>query len=83
MKNIETCTIVIRMEENFDCDSRFDPETIVKHAWARMVPWFTERHGIRSGELSVGDGETGGHRITIEWKYETEYVPPSQEGTDE
>lgn len=79
MKNVETCTVTIRMEQNYDCESRFDPENIVKDSWQRMVPWFTERHGIRAGTLTVGDGDTGGHRVSIEWKYEQEYDPPSQE----
>jgi hypothetical protein len=78
MKNIETCTVIIRMEENFDSNARFDPETIVKDAWGRMVPWFTERHGIRAGTLTVGDGEDAGHQVSIQWKYETEYDPPTQ-----
>ena len=79
MKNIEICTVVIRMEENFECDSRFDPESIVKNAWMRLVPWFTERHGVRSGKIEVGDGESGGHSVTFAWRYENEYEPPTQE----
>jgi hypothetical protein len=66
------------MEENYDCDSRFDPETIVKDTWGRLVPWFTERHGVRSGKIEIGDGENGGHSVTFEWKYEQEYEPPTQ-----
>jgi len=79
VKNIETCTIVIRMEENFHCESRFDPETIVKNVWGRLIPWFTERHGVRSGVMQVGDGETGGHSVTFEWKYENDFEPATQE----
>lgn len=80
MRNVETCTITIRMEENFDLEecggyNRFDPETIVKETWQRMVAFFTERRGVRSGELTLD----GGHTVTIGWKYETEYEPPTQE----
>lgn len=78
MKNIETCTVTIRMEENFDCDSRFDPESIVKNAWNMLIPWFTERHGVRTGTMQIGDGNEGGHSVTFEWRYENEYDPPTQ-----
>jgi hypothetical protein len=66
------------MEQNYDCESRFDPETIVKTAWTRLVPWFTERHGVRSGQLQIGDGESDGHNVTFKWTYENEYEPPTQ-----
>jgi hypothetical protein len=82
MKNIETCTVIIRIEENFESNSRFDPETIVKNTWTCLVPWFTERHGVRSGSSQIGDGEDDGHKVTFEWKYENEYEPPTQEEMD-
>lgn len=72
MRNTETCTVIIRMEENLNSSNRFDPETIVKEAWTRLVPWFTERHGVRAGSLQISDGEDAGHLVTFEWKYENE-----------
>jgi hypothetical protein len=63
----ETFTVTIVMHLDPDSDERFDPETFVKNAWSRMIPWFTERHGVREGSINLNHG----HPVTIDWKYET------------
>lgn len=68
----EVCTITITTTDHYDRDFGFDMEDCVKNAWVRMVPWFTNRHGIRQGSMSLNDGA-----VQIEWRYE---YPQEEEG---
>ena len=60
----ERCTIIITVDETLGAPS-FREEDIVKQAWQYMVPFFTKRHGVSAGKITLNDN------IHIEWKYDT------------
>jgi hypothetical protein len=67
----QVCQITITADDDYErgCVG-FDFEDVVKNCWGFMVPWFTSRHGVRSGHIALNDGE-----VQIEWRYtETETV---------
>lgn len=61
----EKCTIEIQISDDYDRELGFELEDVVKNAWGHMVPWFTRRHGITNGVISLEDGA-----VTIKWLYE-------------
>jgi hypothetical protein len=60
----ETCTIVVTVTEDYDRCYGHDLEVVVKNAWTAMVPFYTARHGVRHGAISLNEGV-----VKIEWSY--------------
>jgi hypothetical protein len=60
----ETCTITVTITEDYDRCYGYDLENVVKNAWGSMVPFYTARHGVRRGSISLNEGV-----VTIEWSY--------------
>lgn len=60
----EVCTITITCEDKNDS---YREEDVVKTYWPYMLPFFTRRHGVESGKMSLGSG------VEISWRYETIY----------
>jgi len=60
----EVCIIRVEMDE--DIRPYFAPELedTVKQAWGYLTPWFTRRHGVRNGEISLNDGA-----VKFTWEY--------------
>lgn len=67
MADREICTITVCLSHDYNRELGFELEDAVKESWSRMVPWFTRRHGIKSGAIDL---ENGAVRIT--WRYEQE-----------
>jgi hypothetical protein len=63
---IEVCTITVTIRDKLD---HFQEEDIVKNIWPYMTPWFTRRHGVSNGKITLSDGA-----VEVGWKYETQYT---------
>lgn len=57
----ERCVITIDVEARSD---NYREEDWVKNIWSYMIPFFTKRHGVRKGEISLEDGS-----VRITWEY--------------
>ena len=60
----ETCTIVVTMRDQLD---NYREEDIVKNLWGYLYPWFTRRHGVENGKVTLGDGA-----VEVTWAYRTD-----------
>lgn len=60
----EFCLIRVEMDESIAPHFSPDLEDVVKRVWGHMTPWFTYRHGVRNGEISLNDGS-----VKISWNY--------------
>lgn len=60
----ERCTITVTIEEPRS-DISFSEEDTVKQIWPYMLPWFTKRHGVTSGKITLNDN------VHVEWQYLT------------
>lgn len=63
----EVCTIKIKVSDDYDREFGPELEDVVKNAWGYLTPWFTRRHGLRNGMISLERGA-----VTIEWTYAPE-----------
>ncbi len=58
------CDIRIVIRDDVESPWNFDAENTVKQVWMNMIPWFTNRHGVRSGRVTMNDGHG-----SLEWRY--------------
>lgn len=62
----EKCTITITIDEPRS-DISFSEEDAVKQIWPYMLPWFTRRHGVQSGKITLNNN------VSVDWQYESIY----------
>jgi len=60
----EVCIIRVEMDEAIRPHFAPELEDTVKQAWGYLTPWFTARHGVRSGEITLNGGA-----VRFSWEY--------------
>lgn len=69
----DVCTIRIEVEPDYERGCLgYSIEDVVKNSWGYLVPWFTARHGVHSGEIVLNDGEA-----RVSWHYEAAHEETS------
>lgn len=70
MTSKEVCTIKVVMEGVVTSRT----EDVVKNNWPYVLPWFTRRHGVDSGQIILDINESYGEkaRVTVHWEYTRE-----------
>ena|SRR6185312_2484345 len=62
MHMVEKCTITVTIRDKSD---HYHEEDWVKQIWPYLLPWFTKRHGVEKGRISLEDDA-----VVVEWRYE-------------